>query len=220
MAVTTYAGLSVAVYRRLNRTAETTVYDDCLGLTEAEINRRLALAPVRPMHTVATATVSTEYQATPTDILDVDSLQLSYSSDTFRELATAPQNLASMAEASDTTGRPQFYAQVGVQFRFWPAPDQAYTQNLTYWAKVPGLSASATTNWLSLAHPDVYFHGLLAHLCQEYFDEKGADTHAQLFNLALQKVLDAYPRRPDKMPLRSEFIALDSRRYGFDIVNG
>ena len=220
MALTTYAGLSTGVFRRLNRTAESAVYDDCLQLVEAEINRRLALSPVRPMHTVASSTVSTEYQATPSDILDVDSLQLAFNSDTFRVLATAPQNLAAMAETSDATGRPQFYAQVGAQFRFWPAPDQSYAQNLTYWAKVPGLSASATTNWLSLAHPDVYFHGLLAHLCQEYFDEKGADTHAQLFNLALQKVLDAYPRRPDKMPLRSEFIALDSRRYGFDIVNG
>ena len=218
--MTTYAGLSVAVFRRLNRTADATVFDDCIGLTEAEINRRLALAPVRPMHTVATSVVSNEYHATPSDILDVDSLQLAYANDTFRVLATEPQNLASMAEITDTTGRPRFYAQVGVQFRFYPAPDAAYTQNLTYWAKVPGLTSVATTNWLSLSHPDVYFHGILAHAAQEYFDEKAADTNAQLFNLALQKVLDAYPRRPDKMPLRSEFLSLDSRRYGFDIRNG
>ena len=218
--MTTYAGLSVAVFRRLNRTADVTVFDDCLSLAEAEINRRLALAPVRPMHTVATSSVLTEYHAAPTDILDVDSLQLAYSSDTFRVLATTPQNLASMAEISDTTGRPRFYAQVGVQFRFYPAPDLTYSQNLTYWAKLPGLTSAATTNWLSLAHPDVYFHGILAHAAQEYFDETAADTNAQLFNLALQKVLDAYPRRPDKMPLRSEFLSLDSRRYGFDIRAG
>ena len=218
--MTTYAGLSTAVFRRLNRTADATVYDDCLGLCEAEINRRLALAPVRPMHTVATSTVTGEYHATATDILDVDSLQLALAGDTFRVLATAPQNLASMAEISDTTGRPRFYAQVGVQFRFYPAPDTSYALNLTYWAKVPGLTSVATTNWLSLAHPDVYFHGILAHAAQEYFDEKAADTNAQLFDLALQKVLDAYPRRADKMPLRSEFLSLDSRRYGFDIRTG
>ena len=220
MAVTTYAGLSVAVYRRLNRAAETVVYDDALALTEAEINRRLALCPVRPMHTVATSSVSNEYHATPTDILDVDSLQLAYQGDTFRLLATTPQNLARLAEGDDATDRPRFYAQVGVQFRFFPAPDATYVQNLIYWAKVPGLTASATTNWLSLAHPDVYLHGLLAHLFQEYFDEPAADTQTQLFDIALQKVLDAYPRRTDKAPLRSEFLALDSRRYGFDIVNG
>jgi hypothetical protein len=198
MTVTTYSGLSTAVFRRLNRTAETTPFDDALEMVGAEINRRLALFPVRPMHTVATATISGEYIAAPTDILDIESFELSATGE--RLLPTAPQNMEAMFEASALTAQPRFYTQVGTQFRFYPAPDQNYAASIIYWAKVPALTSTATTNWLSLAHPDVYFHGVLAHLYQEYFDEPNSEKQAALFDIALQKVLDAYPRRQDRSP--------------------
>lgn len=214
MTLTTYAGLSTGVYRRLNRTAVTNDYNDALELAEAEINRRLALAPVRPMHTRASATLNAEYYASPTGILDVDSLAI----DGDPILATTPQNIQRMFEADDSTGQPRFYAQVGTEFRLHPAPDQSYTGALTYWAKVPGLTSVATTNWLSLAHPDVYFHGVLAHLAQEYFDEKMAETQAALFDIALQKVLSAYPRRPDRAPRVDQDLMFG--RNGFNVFTG
>lgn len=210
MTITTYAGLSTAAFRRLNRAADTTAFNDCLELTEAEINRRLALSPVRPMHTVATSTVTTEYWAAPTDIIDVDSFAIG--DDPI--LATTAQNIAAMFEADTETGQPKFYAQVGDEFRFHPTPDTSYETTLTYWARVPALTSLATTNWLSLKHPDVYFHGVLAHLYQEYFDAENADTQAGLFDLALQKVLDAYPRRPDRRPLVADS-ALLWPRWGY-----
>ncbi len=219
MTLTTYSGLSTGVYRRLNRTAVTADYNDALELAEAEINRRLALAPVRPQHSVSTASITGEYIATPTDILDVDSFELSATGD--RLLATTPQNMETMFETDDATGQPRYYAQVGVQFRFYPAPDTTYTASLIYWAKVPGLTSVATTNWLSLAHPDVYFHGTLAHLAQEYFDEKMAEVQANLFDNALQKVLSAYPRRPDRSPrYDADLAAIGSGRYGFNVFTG
>jgi hypothetical protein len=200
MSLTTYSGLSTGVFSRLNRTADATDFDVALELARAEINRRLALFPVRPMHTIATATLTSEYEATPTDILDVDNLAIG--DDPL--VATMPQNLQAMAEADSTTGQPKYYTQVGTQFRFYPAPDTSYTLTLTYWATVPALTSTATTNWLSLAHPDVYFHGVLAHLYQQYFDEKNAEVHGGLFDAALQKVLDAYPHRQDRAPLKTD----------------
>ncbi len=214
MTLTTYAGLSTGVYRRLNRTAVTADYNDALELVEAEINRRLALAPVRPMHTRASATLNAEYYTAPTGILDVDSLAI----DGDPVLATTPQNIQRMFEADDETAQPRFYAQVGADFRLYPTPDQSYTGALTYWAKVPGLTSVATTNWLSLAHPDVYFHGTLAHLAQEYFDEKMAETQAGLFDIALQKVLSAYPRRPDRAPRVDHDLMFG--RTGFSVLTG
>lgn len=204
MALTTYAGLSTGVYARLNRTAISADFDVFLSLAEAEIKRRLALSPVRPMHTVATATVSTAYLAAPIDILDVDSLSVADGGDVFELKPTNPQSMTAMYQRDDTTDRPEYYAQVGTEFRFWPQPDTSYTLTLIYWAHLPALTSSATTNWLSLAHPDVYYHGVLAHAYQEYFDQENADIQAGLFDLALQKVLDAYPSRPDRTGLRSE----------------
>ena len=209
MTTTTYAGLSTAAFRRLNRTADSSVYNDCLELTEAEINRRLALKPVRPMHTVATSSIATEYWAIPSGILDVDNMAIGDD----RILATTPQNIQAMFEDDDTTDQPRYYAQVGAQFRLYPPPDASYSITLTYWTKVPALTSAATTNWLSLAHPDVYFHGVLAHLHQEYFDEENAEKQGGLFDAALQKVLDAYPRQPDRSPLKADAGLLRNERY-------
>jgi hypothetical protein len=221
MTVTTYAGLSTAAFRRLERTAETTPFNDALELVEAEINRRLALSPVRPQHTTSALTIDAELEDAPAGLLDVDTLKITTSTAVDRVLATTPQNMAEMFERDDTTGQPRFYAQVGSQFRFYPAPDASYTGSLTYWAKVPALTSSATTNWLSLAHPDVYFHGVLAHLCQEYWDEKNAERQAALFDLALQKVLDAYPRRQDRAPRHdADLNAIAANRRGFNIFTG
>lgn len=197
-ALDTFSDLQTSVYSRLNRGANSTDFGIAIALAEAEINRRLALNPVRPMQVHTTAAISAEYEAVPTDILDVESLAINGDAVT----ATSPQNIEQMA-AKDPA-QPRYYAQIGSQFRFYPAPDQSYTLDITYWAKVPNLNATATTNWLLTDHPDVYFHGILAHLHQQYFDEKAAQTHAALFSDALDKVLSAYPNRSDTRPLRSE----------------
>lgn len=200
MALTTYSGLSTGVFRRLNRTAETTVFDDCISLVEAEVNRRLALSPIRPMHTRATATVDAEFIGTPSTIIDVDSFKIG---DT-PILYTMPENMQDMFDKSDETGQPVYYTQIGTEFRFYPAPDTSYTATLIYWGKVPNLNSTDTTNWLLTGHPDVYFHGVLAHAYQEYFDPENADAQAALFDIALQKVLDAYPHRADRRLLKTE----------------
>ena len=219
MAITDYSGLSTAAYRRLNRTAETAVFNDCVALTEAEINRRLALAPVRPQHVRATATIDAEYFAAPTGIMDVDSFKLAMTHTTDQIHSTTDQNMAAMFEADDTTGQPRFYAQVGDTFRFYPAPDATYAATLTYWAKVPALTSVATTNWVSLAHPDVYLTGILAHAMRDYlYETKDINAEFELFNIALDRMLSAYPKRVDRAPLRSDPIL---RRYDFfNITNG
>lgn len=205
MALTTYSGLSTGVFSRLNRTADSTVFDNCISLAESEINRRLALKPVRPMHTRNAAfSITGEYVAVPTGLLDVDSFKIVYSGDSFVVKPTSTQNMNDMFEANDTTARPVFYAQVGTDFRFYPEPDTTYTATLIYWLKVPNLTSGAPTNWLLTSHPDVYFHGVLAHAYEEYFDEKNADKQGALFDAAMQKVLDAYPNRPDHRPLKSD----------------
>src|SRR5688572_169658 len=101
MTVTTYAGLSTAVFRRLDRTADTTVFNDSLEMVEAEINRRLALSPVRPMHTTAALTIDAETENEPSGLLDVDSLKITTSTTTDQVLATTPQNMAAMFERDD-----------------------------------------------------------------------------------------------------------------------
>lgn len=205
MALTTYSGLSTGVFSRLNRSAVTADFDNAISLAEAEINRRLALQPVRPMHTRNAAfSITGEYVAAPSGMIDIDSFKIVDDGETTTILPTSPQNMTAMFERCDDTGKPQFYSEVGTDLRFWPEPDQTYTATIIYWGTVPALTSAAPTNWLLTSHCDVYFHGVLAHLYQEYFDNDNADVQAGLFDTALQKVLDAYPSRPDRAPLRSE----------------
>ena len=161
-ALDTYAKLPTSVFSRLNRDAVTADFEDALALTEAEVNRRLALNPVRPMHTRATASITSEFLAVPSGIIDVDSMDI----DGAPVLATTPQNMQSLISTEAPDAQPEYYAQIGSEFRFFPAPDTTYAINLTYWGRVPALTNAATSNWLLLAHPDVYFHGVLAHLYQ------------------------------------------------------
>ena len=198
MALGTYSDLSTSVFSRLNRTAVTADYDTAIALAEAEVNRRLALNPVRPMHTHSTATVSTEYIAQPTDMIDVDSLAIAGEP----ILSTSAANIEEMP--TKTAAKPQYYAFVGSEIRLYPAPDTSYTLDLIYWAKVPNLNSTDDTNWLLANHPDVYFHGVLAHLYQQYFDQEAADYQAGLFDTALDKVLSSYPTQTDNRPLRSD----------------
>lgn len=204
MALTTYSGLSTGVFRRLNRNADTTVFDDCIQLAEAEMNRRLATKPVSAQHLRASLTLSTEFLSSPPDMLDVDTLQIADNGDSFTIFPTSPQNMEAMVARNDTTARPQYYTQIGTEFRFYPGPDTSYVVTLLYWQKVQNLTSLAPTNWMLTDHPDVYFHGVLAHAYEEYWDEKSAATQANLFDIALQKVLDSYPSRPDRAPLRSD----------------
>lgn len=223
MALTTYSGLSTGVFRRLNRAADSSVFDDCIQLAEAEMNRRLAIKPVKPMHNTSTATLSTERLAVPSDYLDADTFYIDALD--WEILATSPQNLQAMKEREEVyktdlelllganNAPPRYYALIDNEFRFYPVPETSYTVTLTYWAKVPNLTSGASSNWMSLAHPDVYFHGILAHAYQEYFDEEAAATHAGLFDTALQKVLSAHPSRPDRRGLRSE-LSMRELRFG------
>jgi hypothetical protein len=61
-----------------------------------------------------------------------------------------------MTELYTSSGQPRFFCLAGTSFRFAPVPDATYSSTLTYYAKVPALSAVATTNWLLTRRPDIY----------------------------------------------------------------
>jgi hypothetical protein len=58
-------------------------------------------------------------------------------------------------------GKPQYYTVVGSQLEFIPTPDTQYEGELTYYAKIPALSDSNTSNWLLTYAPDLYLYGAL-----------------------------------------------------------
>jgi hypothetical protein len=60
-----------------------------------------------------------------------------------------------------SAGTPKVYTISKNYLEVAPRPDADYTYELSYWEKIPKLSASVTSNWLISDHPDLYLYGSL-----------------------------------------------------------
>lgn len=58
-------------------------------------------------------------------------------------------------------GPPQYAAILDARMRFAPVPAATWNLRMTYWLKITPLADGATTNWLLLAHPDIYLYASL-----------------------------------------------------------
>lgn len=157
MAITTYSELTAAVEDWLIRPDLTAVIPSFVSLAEADISRKLR---DWRMEKRSTAILDAQYSDLPDDW--VETLRLQILSDTSR-LELAPQGALadSRAGREDVTGKPTHYAHTAGSLELYPTPDQEYTAELVYVAKIPALSDAAPTNWLLSAAPDVYLYGTL-----------------------------------------------------------
>ena len=157
MALSTYSELKSSVADWLNRSDLTTAIPDFISLAEAQMERKLR---TRQMISRATATVNTEYSALPDDFLEVKSLKLQTNPVTPLQFETI-DSLDNLQVQYASAAKPRFFSVVGNQIRTVPVPDDSYTTELTYYAKLSKLSDSNTTNWLLTAASDVYLYGTL-----------------------------------------------------------
>ena len=200
--ISTFTDLREQVADRLMRLEVdiTSPFPLWLSMVESEINRRLALDPVRPQQTISTATIDSDIIAQPASLLDIECLMING----VEVLPTTAQSIAAKLSADDTEGQPQYYALIGSQIQFYPTPDDSYSAVMTWWTKVPPLTDVNVSNWLMVSHADVYWHGVLAHGYQHFLDEEKSQIHVAYFSDALDKVLSAYPARPDRGGLVSD----------------
>ena len=79
-------------------------------------------------------------------------------------------------------GKPQCYTHVGDEIQVYPVPDStSYTAELVYYAKIPPLSDSNTSNWLLAAHPDIYLYGALMQSAPYLVDDQRLGVWAGLY---------------------------------------
>lgn len=60
-----------------------------------------------------------------------------------------------------TAGTPRIYTLNKSAIEVAPKPDTTYTYEISYWERLPKLSATVSSNWLLLDHPDLYLYGSL-----------------------------------------------------------
>lgn len=151
-----------------------------IELAEARINRDLR---VREQETAFTGTISSSNTlALPTEFAALKSVQPSGVSGWSIEPATLEQVIA----RNRTTGTPSL-VHVGEVFTF----DGTGEVSGVYFKRVPALTATATTNWLSLKHPDVYLFGALSEAFAFIMDKTNAALWGGRFESALSQVMNA-----------------------------
>ena len=155
MTLSTYDELKSAIADWLERADQAPRIPDFIRLAESQIDRALR---EREMTRRASAIVSDPLSAAPSDLLEVRSLILSNGGERW-PLTPAPLELLDGAAAA--VGRPRFWGLVGAELRYHPAPDREYTATLTYYVRIPALGDARPTNWLLVAHPDLYLFGSL-----------------------------------------------------------
>ena len=71
------------------------------------------------------------------------------------------------------------------------SPDGTYTLQIQYFAKVPALTSSNTTNWLLTSHPDAYLYSTLMAAEPFLMNDARLQTWASLSEKAIQEIVDA-----------------------------
>lgn len=185
MALTTYNELKSSVADWLNRTDLTAVVPDFISVAEAQIERTLR---TRQMIVRATAAIDTEYSAVPADFLETKSIKLNTNPVT----ALAFESIDAMDLMKSTRylspGKPQYFSIVGGQIRVLPVPDNSYTAELTYYAKLTKLSSTVASNWLLASSPDVYLYGSLMQASPYLKDDARIPVWSSMYTSALEAI--------------------------------
>lgn len=151
MSITTYSELQTAVATWLHRNDLTAVIPDFITLAEAKFNRLLR---VRDMEDAISGTITSGAVALPADFAELKSLY----ADTSPPVSLQPKSLEWIRNQAELATTPLHYAFDQGSLVFWPSSGDVAG---TYYARIPALSASNTTNWLLTKWPDLYLFGAL-----------------------------------------------------------
>ena len=185
MALDTFAGLKTTIADYLNRDDLTAIIPTFITLAEAKLNRKLR---VRQMLKRATASVDSQYFAYPADWLQAKEFQLNTNPIVRLEFVTEAYGDELKANNYVAPGKPSYYTIIGTQLEVIPTPDATYTGELTYYAKIPALSDSNTSNWLLAYAPDLYLYGALTEATPYLKDDERLGTWGQLYTNSLSDI--------------------------------
>jgi len=178
MALDTFAGLKSAIADYLNRDDLTSIIPSFITIAEAKFNRKLR---TRQMVTRTTLSIQNAFLSCPSDWLQAKAFQLNTSPIQILQSVTDTQADELKSNNYITVGKPAYYTIVGTQFEFVPSPDTTYSSELTYYAKIPALSDSNTSNWLLTYAPDLYLYGALLEASPYLKDDERLATWGQLY---------------------------------------
>lgn len=190
MAISTFAELQTAVSNWSDGVIPTAIIPDLIALAEARFNRTLFLPQ---SETTATATAA-QALSFPTDFRQLRAIYL----DTFPRAQLEQVSPSTLRASYDTeqTGIPRVFAIQDDQIFLGPSPDDTSVNvEIVYYAKIPALSVSNTTNWLLTDAPDVYLYATLLQGKAYVRDDDAIALWKAALDEALSELIAAGKRR-------------------------
>lgn len=186
MSITTYAELQTVIADFLDRDDQTERIKTFIQLSEAEMSRKLRHWR---MENRATAEIDGQYSALPADFLEPIRLHLETGDYRTLELISQSEMQSRRMQSADTSGKPSYYALTQGEIEVYPTPDGTYNLEMNYYAKIPALTTSNTTNWVLDNYPDAYLYGSLIHSAPFLGEDARMTTWAALFQSALNGIM-------------------------------
>ena len=191
----TYTGLQASVADWLNRADLAAVVPDFIAMAEAQIARRLLMdGPVRMMMARSDIAIAAEFVTLPADFMGARTLYVT-GADTSSGLM--PLQIATTDEINDLkafhageAGGPRRFTVVGTTLQVWPWNGASVSCELTYWQRLPALSANGG-NWLLSAHPDAYLYGALLQAAPYLKDDARVPMWGTMFQTVLSDIVAA-----------------------------
>lgn len=186
MSLADLTGLKAAVADWLERADLAPRLDDFIALAEARMMREIRCGR---MVTRASAEVAGAFCDPPDDFLAPRSMRRAGGG----LLAfVTPEQMGELKGAQrGGGGELSAYALIGGTFEFFPAPEAPTEIALTYFARVPALSAASPSNWLLRDHPDLYLHAAVLEAALYLRDAELAAAAKGLFDEAKARLAAA-----------------------------
>jgi len=188
MAISTKAELHTAVANWLNRSDLTARIPEFISLAEASFNRNLR---TRDMLVRSTASTSSQYVSLPSDFLEMLNIELTSTSPPKRLVYITSDRSDDYRERdNNTTGTPSYWTIEGISIQLFPTPSESVTLQLSYYQDIPPLSglADSGSNWILLAHPDIYLYSTLMQASPYIMDQQSAQIWDGLLSRSMQEL--------------------------------
>ncbi len=181
----TYDEIKIKVAEYLNRTDLTSQMDMFIDLTESDINK---VIKHQDLIKRANAVAETQYTQLPSDWSRVINVELNTSDHTTLLQQSTESLDLKRTSIDNVSGRPEYFAITDNAIELCPTPDTNYELQLTYYANIPELSSTNTTNVVSDKFPDVYIYGCCKHASVFLMEDERIGMFQTLFDKALEEV--------------------------------
>ena len=185
MSIVNYSDLKTTIANYLGRSDLTAVIPDFIRLTEVRLARELR---TRQMLKSATAPLTSgdPTLALPSDFIEMRDLFIQ--GNPRQPVSFLSPSAQSRDGRPDDIGKPLNYTIIGLELKFAPKPDAAYTVEMLYYARPLYLSDTVTSNVFLSQYSDALLYGSLAQAEPYLMNDARIQTWAQLYLSAVDLI--------------------------------